>query len=153
MAYFQSLGLSDYGSWASIISLVVSFITLLMVFSLKKKFMFRSRVEEHQVSLREIASKLSLLFESFDNNMGEIGDALEIAEIKLRNLEKGATDKYLLSNISQARKQINNFGSKPSFLAKFTHSPTKESIARKAYTKINCVVEELDNIKKELVVG
>ena len=115
--------------------------------------MFRSRVEEHQISLREIASKLSLLFENFDDNRSEIADTLEIAEIKLRNLEKGASDKYLLSNIRQARKQISNFDRKSSFLAKFIHTPTSEFIARKVYTKINCVVEEFEYIKKELVVG
>lgn len=150
MSYFQSLELSGYGSWASIISLVVSFITLLMVFSLKKKFMFRSRIEDHQVSLREIASKLSQLFENFDKNIDEIYNKLEIANVVLRNLQKGASDE-LLSDIKKARKKIFIFRIKYSFSTRYFK--VSESHARKIYTAINIVVEELKNVKKELLAG
>lgn len=150
MVYFQSLELSDYGSWASIISLVVSFITLLMIFSLKKKFMFRSGVEGHQVSLRKIASKLSQLFLNFDKNIDEIYDELAIADVKLRNLQKGASDD-LLSDIKKARKKIFIFRVKYSFSIKYFK--VSESHARKIYTAINVVVEELINVKKELLAG
>lgn len=150
MSYFQSLELSDYGSWASIISLLVSFITLLMVFSLKKKFMFRSRVEEHQVSLREIASKLSQSFENFDKNIDEIYNELQVANVKLRNLQKGAAGD-LLSDIKKTRKKIRFFRLRN--LLGFSYFSPSESQARKIYTDINCVVEELNNVKKELLVG
>lgn len=147
--YIESLGLSSIGSYASIIGLVISALTLWLVFSIKKKFIFRSRLEEHRKSLRSKASNLSNLFNNFEDNLDEIANEFAIVNVKLRNIQRGATD-YLYSDIKKARKKIQIFRFKLSF--KWFSEP-KESDARKIYTAINVVVEELGNVKKEIMVG
>ncbi len=150
MNFLQSLELSDYGSWASILSLLISFVTLLLVFFIKKKIIFRARIEEHHSSLRDIASNLSTLFGDFDKNIDQIDDAFAIANVKLRNIQKGAVDD-LLSDIKKARKKIFFFRVRRSLgINRFVPS---ESHARRIYTAINIVVEELKNVKKELLAG
>lgn len=142
--------LSEYGSWASILSLAISFLTLILVLYIKKKFMFQSRIEEHTTSLREIASNLSKNFQNFENNVEDIDNSFAIANVKLRNIQKGASD-HLVSDVKKARRKI--------YIYRFKYSTgidyfmPKATEARKIYTAINVVVEELMNVKKELIVG
>jgi len=148
--FIQSLNLSDYGSWASIVSLFISFITLLLVASIKKKFLFSSRIEEHHESLSKLASELVSLIGNYESNINEIDNLLAVANIKLRNIQRGATDD-LLSDIKKARKKITYFKIRRNLIID-SFAP-RESNVRRIYTSINIVVEEMINVKKELLIG
>ena len=128
----------------------ISFITLLLVASIKKKFLFNSRIEEHHESLSELASELVLLIGSYESNKNEIDNLLALANIKLRNIQRGASAD-LLSDIKKARKKITYFKMRRNLIIDF-FAP-HESHARTIYTSINIVVEEMTNVKKELIIG
>ena len=149
MEYFSCATLSDIGSWCSIIGLVITIFTFMLVFSIKRKFLFRSRVEEHQQSLREIASQISGLLQSYSKNMDDIDNAIAIADVKLRNIRNGANGD-LLSDVKIARSKIRAYSSRGWF--KKSVNKNEES-ARKINTAINVVVEEMDNVKKQLLIG
>ena len=142
--------LSCYGSWASIIGLFITISTFLLVLGIKKKFIFRSRVEEHTESLIEISSKLSSLLKSFSENIEDIDNEFAILNVKLRNIEKGASGN-LLSDIKDARKKIKKYGCKKFFFME--NKEKTDKVAREIRTALNVVVEELKNERKELLVG
>lgn len=149
MEYFSCATLSDIGSWCSIIGLVMTIFTFMLVFSIKKKFLFKSRVEEHQQSLREIASQISGLLQSYSKNMDDIDDAIAIADVKLRNIKNGANGD-LLSDVKTARSKIKAY--RVSGWIKKAGNKNEKS-AREINTAINVVVEEMNNVKKQLLIG
>lgn len=148
--WIKSLSLSDFGSLASIFSLFVSGAALFLVAGLRKHFLFRSRIEEHSDSLAEIASNIANLLVSYVGNEAEIDQELAIANVKLRNIQKGASSD-LLSDVKSARKKIGRFRRR--YRVNLCFYKPEEKLVRQAYTDINIVVEELDNVKKELLVG
>lgn len=148
--WIKNLGLSDYGSLASLISLLISAITLLLVKGLKKHVLFGSRIEEHSKSLGEMASNIASLLTSFVGNEAEIDQELAIADVKLRNIQKGASGD-LLSDVKRARKRIRKFRWR--YRINLGFLKPEEKTVRQAYTDINIVVEELINVKKELLAG
>lgn len=142
--------LSDYGSWASIFGLLISVVTFLLVKALRKQFIFRTRIEEHSSSLGEIASNIASLLLSFSGNEAEIDKELAIADVKLRNIQKGASGD-LLSDVKKARKKIGKFRWR--YKININYFKPEEKLVRQIYTDINIVVEELFNVKKELLAG
>jgi hypothetical protein len=142
--------LSDYGSMASIIGLLISLVTLILVKALRKQFLFRSRIDEHSESLGAIASNVSSLLSSFIGSEEEIDDELAIANVKLRNVQKGASGD-LLSDVKRTRKKIAKY--------RWRHRigidwlKPEEKLARQIYTDINIVVEEMSNVKTEIMTG
>lgn len=150
MEWMAEQTLSDYGSLASIIGLLISLVTLVLVKLLRKQFLFKARIKEHSTSLGKIASNVSSLLPSFADNEVEIDEELAIADVKLRNIQKGASGD-LLSDVKKARKKIGKFrwrcrvnikGFKP-----------EEKLARQVYTDINIVVEEMSNVETEIMTG
>lgn len=148
--YLITLPLSDYGSWASVLGFFISLFTLILVGRLKKSFMFRSRVDVQGDFLQEQSSELSKLLASYSSNLDEITNIFTKVKVKLRVLRKGAK--------GDLQKDVNNTISKiDAFLdARWhkdsSHTP-KEKNAREIYSSINIIIEELDNVKSELVVG
>lgn len=142
--------LSDYGSWASIVGLILTAITFFMIIGIKKRFLFRSNVNEHRISLSEKISEISQLLIDYSKNIQEIDGILAIVEVKLRNMEKGANG-HLLSDIKSARKKIRTYSTRNRFFNKANNKT--ESSVRGINTALNVVVEELENVKKELMVG
>lgn len=112
--------------------------------------MFRSRIEEHTEKLDKIASKISELLQSFSDNKLDIDKEFAIADVKLRAIQKGAS-RELLSDVKKARKKIRLFRWR--YWSKITWLKPEERLARQIYTDLNIVVEELLNVKKELLVG
>ena len=147
---FSNMSLSDYGNWSSVIGGCVSTITLFLVLFMKNKFMFRSRVEEHESSLSNISSKISNLLQSYSENQHEIESSFAIANVTLRTIQKGASGN-LSSDVKKARRKIMFYRFK-SWVNASRFKPDELS-ARKVKTELSVVVEELKNVKKELLVG
>jgi len=148
--FFKSISLSDYGSSASIIGFFITVITFILLLGIKKVFLFRSRLDEHKDSLTQIASDVSGFLQDFSANLDEISNSFAIADIKLRDMQKGAS-KDLLSDIKATRKKIKRFrGKKPIFASEENKS---DKAAREIRTELNVVIEELNNVRKVLMVG
>jgi len=150
MKWLTDNQLSDYGSLASIFGLIVSLVTLFLVKALRKQFLFRSRIDEHSQSLDGIASNISSLLSSFIGNEEEIDNELAIANVKLRNVQKGASGD-LLSDAKKARKNIAKYRWR--HRVGFDWLKPEEKLVRQIYTDINIVVEEMSNVKKEIMTG
>ncbi|WP_201525950.1 hypothetical protein [Psychrobacter frigidicola] len=148
--WFRSLTLSDYGSLASFVGLSVSIITLLLVSTLKKRINFNIRVEEHRLDLIALSSDISSLLGSFQHNTAEIDDKFAIANVKFRELQKAAPSN-LLKDIKVARKRIRSFRFR--YRVGYEFYLPSEQLARLINTDINIVVEELVNIKKNIIVS
>lgn len=142
--------LSNYGSMASIIGLLISLVTLILVKAIRKQFLFRLRIDEHSESLGEIASNLSHLLTSFIGNEEEIDELLAVANVKLRNIQKGASGD-LLSDVKKARKKIARYRWRHRIGIEWLKP--EEKLARQIYTGINVVVEEMSNVKTEIMTG
>ncbi len=157
MALFKSLWvtlttstLSDYGSWASIVGFFISIVTLVLVKRLKKSFMFRARVDAQGNFLQEQSIELSVLLATYSSNSDEITQILTKVKVKLRALNKGAKGD-LEKDISNAIRKIECF--LKAYWDKTNSSIPPEKDVREIYSLINIIVEELDNVKSELVVG
>ncbi len=142
--------LSEYGSIASIFGLLISLATLFLVKALRRQFLFRTRIEEHSNSLGEIASNISSLLSTFVGNEAEIDGSLAIADVKLRNIQKGASGD-LLSDVKKTRKKIGKFRWR--YRINIKRFKPEEILVRQIYTDINIVVEEISNVKKEIMTG
>jgi len=148
--FFKSITLSDYGSYASIIGFITAILTFFLVWGIKKNFLFRSQIDEHRESLTKIASEVSGHLENFSENLHNVEESFAIADVKLRNMQKGAS-KDLLTDIKLARKKISKFRAKRSI---FTSNENKsDKLAREIRTQLNIVIEELTLVRKELMVG
>lgn len=148
--WISKASLSDYGSMASLVGLAISAITLFFVAALRKRFSFNSRIEEHRDSLNNLSSEISRLLESFESNISDIDDRFAIINVKLRMLQKGASSE-LLSDVKSARRKIRWFRLRRRLNLSF-YKPS-EKLARLVYTDINIVVEELVNVKQNIMVG
>ncbi|HHI4957607.1 hypothetical protein [Vibrio parahaemolyticus] len=142
--------LSDYGSWASIIGFFISVLTLVLVRRLKKSFMFRARVDTQGDLLQEKSAELSSLLATYNTSSDDVAQILTTVKVKLRALKKGAKGD-LEKDISNAIEKIENFLS--SYWGKNSSTPPSEKDAREIYSLINIIIEELENVKSELVVG
>ncbi|MGF1713123.1 hypothetical protein L4C37_21505 [Vibrio kagoshimensis] len=142
--------LSDYGSWASIIGFFISVLTLVLVKRLKKSFMFRARVDAQGDFLQEKSAELSSLLATYKSSSDDIAQTLAKVKVKLRALNKGAKGD-LEEDISNAVEKIDRFLN--SYWDKTTSTLPPEKDVREIYSLINIIVEELDNVKSELVVG
>lgn len=148
---FETLTLSDAGSWSSIFGILFSLYISVAVFSIKTRFRLGLRLDEHKEKLTEIYSFVigSLNGGSFE--MHEIKEKFLIANIELRCIQKGASGD-LLKEVKAARKSIKYFILRSKFESFRLFSPTKTNI-RNTNTKILLVVEELDNFKREYETG
>lgn len=150
LEHLREWSLSEIGSWASIIGVAISIVLATAIFSIKKQFMFRSRVEEHAVKLSKIASSVSSCLNNYSDDNHEIYEAFALANVELRCIQKGASGS-LLNDVKSARKGIRLYQLRVFFRVN-RFAPTEKTI-RHINTKINIVVEELNNVKKELMVG
>ncbi|XLX38465.1 hypothetical protein ACK25U_11805 [Ectopseudomonas mendocina] len=148
--FFTTTSLSDWGSWASILGIGVSLVTLVVALRLKRQFMFRSRVDEHLTALDEIASNISSLLISYESNHEDIDRQFAVAFVRLRYIKKDASSD-LRSDVSRAKRRIALFRFR--YRVGFRWVKPNQRHARSINTDINIVVEELDNVKKELIVG
>ena len=131
------LNLNDLGSWASIIGLSLTFITFLLVFGIKKKFLFRSSVDDHMKKISDISSEVSSLLRLYPENQKDIEELFALANVELRAMQRGATGD-LLSDIKNSRKKIRKFGSWLYFWVE-----KNEASAREIKTSLSVVSAEL----------
>lgn len=102
---FKLLTLNNFGSWASILGLLITVFTLLMLFGIRKKFLFRSSVDDHLSKISEISSDISSLLQSFSNNEKDIEELFALADVELRAMQRGA-DGDLATDIKKSRKKL-----------------------------------------------
>ena len=145
--FIDSLTLSDSGSWASIIGFILTLLTLLMLWGIKKKFLFRSSIDDHINKLVEISSDVSSSLQSYEKNMQEIDELFALANVELRAMQRGA-EGDLLADIKKARGLIKKYNSKLYFWIK-----KDERAARDIKTSFSVVSAELYHQKKALTIG
>lgn len=148
--WLTAASLSDYGSWASIIGIALSGATLLLVAKLKKKMLFNTSIDEHRTALESLSLEISRLLGEFTKNLSDVDEKFAIANVKLRDLQKGASND-LLKDIKITRKRIKYF--RVRYRLNISFFLPGEQLARLIYTDINIVVEELGNVKKSIMVG
>lgn len=149
LEFLSSGTLSDYGSWASIIGVVISAFTFGAVFFLRRTFLFRSRVDEHAKTLTELSSKIVGCLNSFETNKDQVDELVGLAEVAIRSAKKGSSG-ALKSYLSKAHRQAKLYKHRERIGFRF--SP-KSKHARNVTKSINIAVAEMDNVKKELMVG
>ena len=101
---FDTQSLGDYGSWSSIAGLIITIFTLLMLFGIKRRFLFRSSVDEHLEKITDISSKISSLLVSYADNQIDIEELFALADVELRAMQRGA-DGDLLSDLNSDNKR------------------------------------------------
>lgn len=143
------MSLSDIGSYASIISFIFSLITLILLFYIKKQFLFKSTLDKNTAELKKLSSDISSLLDSYENNMTELDEKFRIIDVKFRFLEKSANGN-LLKDIKDARNKIMLYYKKPFFSKKIYKSI---QAARDIKISISIIIEELNHIKTEIKVG
>lgn len=144
---FKLLTLNNFGSWASILGLLITVFTLLMLFGIRKKFLFRSSVDDHLSKISEISSDISSLLQSFSNNQEDIDELFALADVELRAMQRGA-DGDLVADIKKSRKKIKKYTSRIYFWVK-----KSENSAREIKTGLSVVSAELYHHKKSLIIG
>jgi len=143
----KMLTLNNLGSWASIIGLSLTFITFLMLFGIKKKFLFRSSVDDHVKKIAEISSEVSTLLQSYSENQKSIEELFAVADVELRAMQRGATGD-LLTDIKKSRKKIKKCG-----LWFYFWIESNETSAREIKTTLSVVSAELNHHRKSLITG
>lgn len=141
----QSLGY--YGSWSSIVGLFITILTLLMLFVIKKKFLFRSNVDEHLAKITDISSKISSLLISYADNKIDIEELFALADVELRAMQRGA-DGDLLSDIKKSRGMIKRYTSKVFFCVE-----RNEDSAREIKKGLSVVAAQLPHYRRSLLAG
>lgn len=144
---FKTLSVNDFGSWASIIGFMLTLVTFLMLFGIKKKFLFRSSVDDHIKKITEISSNISPLLKSFSENKNDVEELFALADVELRAMQKGASGD-LLKDIKSSRKVILRYNSKLCFWV-----DKNEESAREIKKRLSIVSAELYHHRKSLITG
>ena len=144
---FKTPDLNAIGSWSSIAGLLLTLLTFLLLFGIKKKFLFRSNVDDHIEKIIDISSQLSSLLMSFQTNQKAIEEQFALADVELRAMQRGA-DGDLLADIKKARKMIHRYTSILCFWVK-----KNENSAREVKKNLSVVSAELGHYKKSLLMG
>jgi len=147
LGMLKSVSLSDYGSWASIIGIFITLFTFIILFGIKKKFLFRFQVDEHNGKLVAMASEMSMLLQSYESNRQDIEELLALVDVDLRAMQRGAGGD-LLADIKKCRALISKYRSGLWFRVEAT-----EISARKIKTSISVISAELLHEKKSYIVG
>ena len=126
--------LSDLGSIASIIGLVISFAAFVKIRRLEIHFLFTARIPEHIEQLHGHIFKISELLQNFDRSSREIRVELAICEANLKSLKPKLH--------GEARKSV----------MKLTRLVIKqrEAVTRQSAEQIRKIYEELIKVTREL---
>lgn len=81
-------GLSDWGSWASIVSLAVTFGVLWNVRQLRRTYIYKGRGRELIDKLKQHRTNLSTFLTDFESSAGEFRRELSVIESTLHSLEE-----------------------------------------------------------------
>jgi len=117
----RNIGLSDIGSFASIISLVLTVIVFFNLRSIKRFYVFKARAPELLNKLIKQASNISSYQSDFLDSRHEIDLEIVQIEINLKSLEKKLPGS-LKSSVKRVLKQLkryDNQDNKPDSLWQF----------------------------------
>ncbi len=140
IAYFTFQNVANISSVVSILSFFMSIVTLYLVFTLRRRFIFRISIDKNKNSLNKSSTEISSLLNNFSNNKDEISDKLKIIEITLRNISKGSSNKDLSKDIKITMKKISNY-------------KNTEKEIREIKTDVIGIIEELKYEKQNIEVG
>jgi len=143
----EKLSLNDFGSWASIVGFILTLITFLMLFGIKKRFLFRSSIDDHMKKITKISSDISPLLKSYIENRNDIDELFALADVELRAMQRGASGD-LLADIKNSRNAIKKYSSKIWFWV-----DKNEDSAREIKKQLSVVSAELYHHRKSLITG
>jgi len=144
------LTFSNVGSLASIIGFAITIFTFVVLWNIKKKFLFNSHVEAHKKFISEKAANITSLLADYDNNSNEIDEILALINVELRAVQRGANGD-LKKDVKNSRSMINKYSDKA-----FWGSQKKfknEVKAREIKTSLTVITAEFGHVKRELMVG
>lgn len=105
MEFIQNINLSDIGSVASIIGLLLTVVVFLNIRSIKRFYVFRARVPELLERLIEQSSKISTYQNDFVNSSQEIDIVVAQVEITLKSLKQKLSGS-VKSSVGKILKQL-----------------------------------------------
>lgn len=118
-----------------------------MLFGIKKRFLFRSSVDDHMKKITEISSDISPLLKSYVENRNDIDELFALADVELRAMQRGASGD-LLVDIKRSRNVIRKYSSKLWFWVE-----KNEDSAREIKKQLSVVSAELYHHRKSLITG
>lgn len=142
--------LSDFsvlGSWASLAGLLLTFITFTLLLGVKKRFLFRSSIDDHLEKVANLSKEISPLLQSFSKNQKDIEERFALADVELRAMQRGASGD-LLNDIKKIKIDDKKVHFKNLFLG-----GKNETSARDIKTSLSVVSAELYHHRKYLITG
>lgn len=142
--------LSDFsvlGSWASLAGLLLTFITFTLLLGVKKRFLFRSSIDDHLEKVANLSKEISPLLQSFSKNQKDIEERFALADVELRAMQRGASGD-LLNDIKKSRSMIRKYTLRIYFWVE-----KNETSARDIKTSLSVVSAELYHHRKYLITG
>ncbi|MEY3881846.1 MAG: hypothetical protein RIQ94_2642 [Pseudomonadota bacterium] len=132
------------------INFLINLFTFFLLWRIKRKFLFRSSVDDHSRKIQTISSEISSLLQSYDKNYYEIDEKIALADVELRAISRGATGN-LLSDVKDARALIYKY--RHIFWLIKSEKNKSENLAREIKKLLSVVLAEFDYVKKDLLVG
>ncbi len=130
----------------SIISFGISIWALILVRSIKSKFLFRVNINSSTTKINKISSELVALLGDFANNKDEIEEKLKTIEVVVKNLNKGTDNKDLTQSFTNISNEIIKYFSSESITR-------NEEFVRKIRLSLVGIIEELNFEKQSIKVG
>ena len=143
--------LTSIASWSSIISLFLTLLTFILLLRIRAKFLFRSSIKNYKNDLLKISNNMNSMLNNFEKHIYDINEKIAIADIKLRTIEKYAKDN-LVNDVKKTRSRIKYYNKERKFFIIKQNNKT-ESVAREIKLLIVTIINELDNVQKEINAG
>lgn len=143
--------LTSIASWSSIISLFLTLLTFILLLRIRAKFLFRSSIKNYKNDLLKISNNMNSMLHNFEKHIYDINEKIAIADIKLRTIEKYAKDN-LVNDVKKTRSRIKYYNKERKFFIIKQNNKT-ESVAREIKLLIVTIINELDNVQKEINAG
>ena len=94
---------------------------------------------------------MNSMLHNFEKHIYDINEKIAIADIKLRTIEKYAKDN-LVNDVKKTRSRIKYYNKERKFFIIKQNNKT-ESVAREIKLLIVTIINELDNVQKEINAG
>ena len=143
--------LTSIASWSSIISLFLTLLTFILLLRIRAKFLFRSSIKNYKNDLLKISNNMNSMLHNFEKHIYDINEKIAIADIKLRTIEKYAKDN-LVNDVKKTRSRIKYYNKERKFFIIKQNNKT-ESVAREIKLLIVTIINEIDNVQKEINAG
>lgn len=163
MENFNNITLSDWGSWSSVIGLLISIVTLFIaktiksrVESVKKEVMFNTRISPLLDDLENYITAIFVLYKNFDSSEDKIKHQLALC--------KGQLESIILKIPDAQRTDIDSLVKELKLIPKTKFSEKSDTMNRsifkrkiytsktdvwKLYTDLSVVSKKLNNLVKD----